>query len=267
MEQPLPVERHRRIQEILRGRQAARVSTLSDLLGVSEVTIRRDLEDLDRRGVLERTHGGAILSQRTRAELAYGEATARHSEQKRWIGEAAARLVQPGDTIFMNGGTTTLQVFRNLDLPDIRVVTNHIGIALEASTRSFEVLLAGGEFRTPSNSCVGAFATDTVRKVFASRAFIGVEGVSRRAGLTAAAAEEANIALVMIDQTRGPVVVVADSSKIGTVADFVVSPLDEISQIVTDPGIDDEYRLELDELGVEVLVAGGAPAEVGLDRG
>ena len=266
MEQPLPAERHRRIQELLRERQAVRVSTLSELLGVSEVTVRRDLEELERRGLLERTHGGAIAAQRMRIEPAYLEAITLHADQKRRIGEIAAGLVQPGDTIFLNGGTTTLQVFRHLEAPGAKVVTNHVGIALESSDRGVELILVGGEYRSPSNSCVGMFAADTVRKVFATKAILGVEGVSRRTGLTAAAAQEANIARVMIDQTQGQVIVVADSSKLGTVADFAIGPIDQVSVLVTDLGIDDEYRQELMELGLDVIVADdkvGAPARGG----
>jgi len=266
VEQPLPAERHRRIQELLRERQAVRVSTLSELLGVSEVTVRRDLEELERRGLLERTHGGAIAAQRMRIEPAYLEAITLHADQKRRIGEIAAGLVQPGDTIFLNGGTTTLQVFRHLEAPGAKVVTNHVGIALESSDRGVELILVGGEYRSPSNSCVGMFAADTVRKVFATKAILGVEGVSRRTGLTAAAAQEANIARVMIDQTQGQVIVVADSSKLGTVADFAIGPIDQVSVLVTDLGIDDEYRQELMELGLDVIVADdkvGAPARGG----
>jgi DeoR family transcriptional regulator, fructose operon transcriptional repressor len=255
VEQPLPAERHRRIQELLRERQAVRVSTLSELLGVSEVTVRRDLEELERRGLLERTHGGAIAAQRMRIEPAYAEASSLHADEKRRIGEAAAGLVEPGDTVFLNGGTTTLQVFRHLAAPGLKVVTNHVGVALESADRAVELVLAGGEYRPTSNSCVGIFAADTVRKVFATKAILGVEGVSRRTGLTAAAALEADIARVMIEQTQGQVIVAADSSKLGTVADFAVGPLERVSALVTDAGIDDEYREELAELGLEVIVA------------
>ena len=266
MEQPLPAERHRRIEELLKERQVVRVSTLSEMLGVSEVTIRRDLEELEQRGTLERTHGGAILAQRLRAEAAYMEAMGRHPIEKRLIGEAAAAMVQPGDTVFLNGGTTTLQVFRHLDLPAVKVVTNHVGMALESPDRGIELLLVGGEYRAPSNSCVGAFATECLRKVFATRAFIGVEGLSLRAGLTTPAAPEAEIARLMIEQTQGGVIVVADSSKAGTVADFAIVPLAQVSRLVTDAGFPDDVRDELGEMGLEVVVAGervGAPPRGG----
>lgn len=256
MEQPLPAERHRRIEDLLRWRRVVRVSTLADRLGVSEVTIRRDLEELEGRGVLERTHGGAIRSERIGTEATYAEASARRSVEKRAIGERAAASVESGDTIFMNGGTTTLEVFRHLDVPGVKVVTNHVGMALEAADRSrVELILVGGEYRAPSNSCVGAFATEILRRVFATRSFIGIEGVSLRSGLTTPAAPEAEVARVMIEQTQGPVVAVADSSKVGTVGDFAIAPLERVACLVTDAGIDETYRAELEESGVAVVVA------------
>ena len=181
--QALPAERHHTILDVVRNRRAVRVSTLSELLGVSEVTVRRDLEDLEHRGLLERTHGGAIATQRMGPEPAYIEASGRNAGEKRAIGRVAASLTEPGDTVFLNGGTTTLQVFRHLD-PGVRVVTNHVGMALEAADRDVELLLVGGDYRAPSNSCVGTFACDMLRRVFATKAFIGVEGVGRRSGLT-----------------------------------------------------------------------------------
>jgi DeoR/GlpR family transcriptional regulator of sugar metabolism len=256
VEQPLPAQRHRRIQELLAERQVVRVSVLSNLLDVSEVTIRRDLEELEGRGLLERTHGGAIQNQRMRVEPAYLEAITKNPQEKRLIGEAAARLVQQGDTIFLNGGTTTLQVSRHVDIPGVHVVTNHVGIALESAERDVELTLVGGEYRSPSNSCVGAFATDTLRKVFATRAFIGVEGLSIRSGLTTPVAAEAEIASLMIEQTNGQVVVVADHSKLGMVADFAVAPLERIDVLVTDMGIDNDLRQEFVDRGSEVIVAG-----------
>ncbi len=232
-----------------------RVSTLSELLGVSEVTVRRDLEALERRGLLERTHGGAVHTQRLRTEAPYLEAMSAHAREKRLIGAAAARLVEPGDAAFMNGGTTTLEVFRHISTPGVKIITNHVGMALESVDREVELLLVGGHYRHQSNSAVGPFATDALRRVFASKAFIGVEAISLGSGLTTPSAQEAEIACLMIEQTRGEVTVVADSSKVGTVADFAIAPLERIQRLVVDSGIGEEYQEGLEELGVELLMA------------
>jgi DeoR family fructose operon transcriptional repressor len=238
----------------LREHRAARVSTLAELLGVSEVTIRRDLEDLERRELLERTHGGAILAQRMAREPPYVEAASLHPIEKQRIGAAAARLATEDDTVFLNGGTTTLEVARHLE-SHVRVVTNHVGAALAAGDRGMDLILVGGEYRFASNSCVGELATRTLRGIFATRSFIGVEGISLRSGLTTPAIAEAEVARVMIEQTHGQVVVVADSSKVGTVADFSIAPIEAATILVTDSGLDDGYRAELIELGVQIVVA------------
>jgi DeoR family transcriptional regulator, fructose operon transcriptional repressor len=260
MEQPLPAERHRRIQELVREHRVVRVSILSDLMGVSEVTIRRDLEALERRGLLERTHGGAVATQWMRAEPPYLEAISSNTDEKRAIGRAAAAMVEPGDTLYLNGGTTTLEVFRHLRVPGVKVVTNHVGIAVEGADREAELLLLGGHYRGPSNSVVGPFATDALRRTYATKSFIGVEGISIASGLTTPVAAEAEIAHLMIEQTRGPVIVVADHTKIGTVADFVIAPIDRVDVLVVDAGAGSELRDQLAEAGLEMVV-GGAMAE------
>jgi DeoR family fructose operon transcriptional repressor len=260
MEQPLPAERHRRIQELVRDHHVVRVSVLSDLMGVSEVTIRRDLEALERRGLLERTHGGAVATRWMRAEPGYVEAISSNPDEKRAIGRAAAAMVEPSDTLYLNGGTTTLQVFRHLRVPGVKVVTNHVGIALEGADRDAELLLIGGHYRPPSNSVVGPFATDALRRTHSTKAFIGVEGISIASGLTTPVAAEAEIARLMIDQTHGPVIVVADHTKIGTVADFVIAPLHRVDVLVVDAGAGPELRDRLEDAGLEVVV-GAAMAE------
>jgi DeoR family transcriptional regulator, fructose operon transcriptional repressor len=232
-----------------------RVSTLSDLLEVSEVTIRRDLEALERRGSLERIHGGAVGTRRMRSEPRYLEAMTTYPEEKRLIGRTAAGLVEAGDTVFLNGGTTTLEVFRHLDVPDVKVITNHVGMALESAERGADLVLVGGEYRPPSNSLVGPFATDNLRRVNATRTFIGVEGISRRAGITTPSPAEAEIAGLMIERTLGEILVVADHSKMGTVADFVLAGFDRVDRLVTDAGIDPEYRAGLAEAGIDVMIA------------
>lgn len=228
---------------------------MSDLLSVSEVTIRRDLEELERRGILERIHGGAISNRRIRSEPRYVEAMTTHAEEKRDIGRTAAALVEPGETVFLNGGTTTLEVFRHLEAQGIRVVTNHVGMPLESVDRDLDLIVVGGQYRTPSNSLVGAFATEALRRMHATKAFIGSEGVSVRSGATTPSPAEAEIARLMIERTRGQVILVADSSKMGTVADFVIAGLEEVTGLVTDRGIDGEYLNGLAEAGVEVVVA------------
>ena len=255
MEQPLPAERHRRIQDLLREHRVVRVSSLSELMGVSEVTIRRDLEVLEARGVLERTHGGAVATRWMGAEPAYVEAMSRNQDAKAAIGRAAASMVGSGDTIYLNGGTTTLQVFRALRAQELNVITNHVGIALEAADREVEVLLLGGRYRPPSNSLVGPLATEALRRTHATKAFIGVEGVIAGSGLTTPVAAEAEIARLMIEQTRGRVIAVADHTKIGTVADFVITSLDQVDALVVDDGLTDEYRERLDAAGIEIVVA------------
>jgi DeoR family fructose operon transcriptional repressor len=266
VEQPLPAERQRRIGDVLRARGSVRVATLAELLGVSEVTVRRDLEELEQRGLLERTHGGAIEAQRLRVEAPYHSAIEARSEEKQRIGQAAANLLHGPETVFMNGGTTTLQVFRSIADPSVTVVTNHVGMAIGSGGHPCEVHLVGGAFRSNSNSCVGPFATETIRRVFASRAVIGVEGLSIRSGLTTPAAAEAEVAQVMIEQTQGPVIVVADHTKIGTVADFAIAAIDRVHVLVTDDGIDPAYREELEGRGIEV-VAAETPVGVGAGDG
>jgi DeoR family fructose operon transcriptional repressor len=251
----LPAERHRRIQQLLEERQVARVSTMSELLGVSEVTVRRDLEELEHLGLLERIHGGAVHTRRMRSEPRYLEAMTTYPEEKRAIGRVAAALVEPGDTLFLNGGTTTLEVFRHLDVPGIRIVTNHVGMALETADRELELLVLGGHYRAPSNSLVGPFTVEALRGVHATKTFLGVEGISHRSGVTTPAAVEAEIARLMIERTRGEVIVVADHSKLGTVADFVICEVQSVHRLVTDPQASEDYRAELVDAGVNVLVA------------
>lgn len=251
----LPVERHRRIEALLRERQALRVSELGELLGVSEVTVRRDLEALERGGVLERIHGGAVATQRVFGEPRYFDAIVTYAEEKLAIGRAAARLVAPGDTLFMNAGSTTLEVFRHLASHDLTVVTNNVGTALEAGAVGTELILTGGLYHPASNSCADPMAMDLLRRVYATKAIIGVEGVSARYGITTSTAAEAELVRLMIERTRGEVVVVADHSKLGKVADFMIAGLDQVGRLVVDSGISAQYRESLANLELELLIA------------
>lgn len=255
----IPAERRERIHALLRERGVVKVAELSEMLGVSEITIRRDLEVLERKGILERTHGGAIYSHRMRVEPLYTEKDRIHREEKRLIGQMAARLVDEGDTLLVNSGSTTLQVIRHLvNRRDVRVITSNLGAVLAVQEGSLELILIGGVFRAQSNSVVGPLASLSLQQVCGSKAIIGVDGISFKYGLTTPILQEAEIARTMIERTQGPVIVVADHSKLGMVANFVTAPLEKVDILVTDEGLDEDFRQGLEERGVKVIVASRA---------
>jgi len=255
----IPAQRRRLIREYLEIHQIARSSTLSDLLKASEATIRRDLEYLEMQGIVERTHGGAILSQRLPKEPAYAHSAQAHPEEKRAIGRAAAMLVEDGDTVFLNSGTTTTEVLRNLrsrtDLPNLTLLTSNVTAALEARDAPFEVILLGGTLRPRSNSVAGRFAIDMLKQVYAKKCFVGVDGISLKYNITTPSSAEAEIAAVMIERTRGLAVVVADHSKWGVVSNFEMAKIDQIQVLVTDENLSDDARSQLEGRSVEVVVA------------
>jgi DeoR/GlpR family transcriptional regulator of sugar metabolism len=251
----IPADRQKRIHTLLAKKGVVAVAELARVLGVSELTIRRDLEELGRRGVLERTHGGAILNQRMSVEPLYQQKDAAHKEQKEAIGLAAAGLAGDGDTLLINSGSTTLEVIRHLKGRKVRIVTSNVGAVAEAVGEDMELILIGGLFRPRSNSLVGAMASLCLEQVCGSKAFIGVDGISFKYGLTTPILEEAEIAREMIERTPGPVVVVADHSKLGVVSNFVTAPVGKVGILVTDDKIDGEFRLALEKLGIQIIIA------------
>jgi DeoR/GlpR family transcriptional regulator of sugar metabolism len=256
----IPAQRHKRIQEFLEVHHIAPITLLSEMLQVSEATIRRDLEWLENQGLLERTHGGATLNQRLPLEPEYTYSAQAHPDEKRRIGARAATLVEDGDTIFVNSGTTATQVIRHIrDKRDVTVITNNIGAAQEAREHSFELLLLGGSFRSRANSVTGRFATEALRQVFASKAFIGVDGLSPKYGCTTPIDAEAEVARLMIERTHGSVIVVADHSKWGIVSNFEMARLDQIHLLVTDEGLNPTAQAELADRSIGVLIASVEP--------
>ncbi len=251
----IPADRQKRIQRLLQERGVVKVTDLSSLLGVSEITIRRDLDVLERNGDLERTHGGAVYNQRMRIEPRYAQKDAIHREEKEAIGRAAAKLVEAGDTLLINSGSTTKQVIRSLKMSNVRIITSNLGAVIEAQESEMELILIGGLLRSQSNSLVGSLATLSLQQVYGSKAFIGVDGLSVKYGLTTPILEEAEIAREMIRRTPGPVIVVADHSKLSVVSNFMSAPIDQVDILVTDQGLSNELREELEKIGIKVIIA------------
>lgn len=251
----IPAERRARISEMLRERHAVRVSSLSEDLRVSEMTIRRDLERLEAEGLLTRTHGGAVVKRHMIEEPLYVDNVAAHTEEKRRIAQAAAAMIEPGETVFLSCGTTAAQVLRHVDPQlEARIITHNVGALAEAQGLRLGIVLVGGTYQPRSNAVAGPWAVELIRHFHASKMLFGVDGFDLEDGLTTPTIGMATVERAMIEQTRGPVIVLADRSKIGVVADVVICGFDRIDTVMVDDGVDEGVRAEIRRLGLRCIV-------------
>jgi DeoR family fructose operon transcriptional repressor len=252
----IPAQRRDKIQEYLSVHEIARTADLMDLLEASEATVRRDLEWLEQKGILERTHGGAILNQRVIFEQEYQQRVKNFPEEKKRIGELAATLIEDGDIVFINSGTTATQVLQHIPRSSrITVFTNNVSAFVDIGDPGYHLFLTGGEFQARSNSLAGRFALDNLGLVFANKAILGVDGISLKHGCTVPTNPEAEVVRKMIERTKGQVIIVADHSKWGGVSNFPVASMDDVDKLVTDADFSKQAKKEIAEYSVEVLLA------------
>ena len=251
----LPAERRARIVTALEDQQAVRVPALSDDLGVSEITIRRDLLLLEQEGVLERTYGGAVIRKQTPAEQHWEDAAGVQRPQKADIAKAAADMIEMGDTIFLGSGSTAATIVRHLPADmRLRIVTHNLAAALEARGPHIEFVFLGGLYRPQIGAVEGSWSIDMLAQFNADKTFLGADCLDVAAGLTTPGLAVADLELAMIRRTRGEVVVLADSSKIGLVGAVVICPLDQIDVVVVDSGVDPEVCRQIERAGPQCEV-------------
>ncbi len=251
----IPAERQSKIRSIIEEKGVVKVIDLSKAFNVTELTIRRDLDVLEREGILDRTHGGAILRHRMKTEPLYTEKDQIHRQEKECIGKAVNRLVTAGDTLLINTGSTTSQVLRHLSGKSLRVITSNGNALREVTDPDIELILTGGLYRRESNSMIGLFTHSLLNQVCGSKAIIGVDGLSIKFGLTTPIQQEAEVTRLMIEQTQGPVIVVTDHTKIGVVSNFVTAPIQNIDILITDSGIKPDFKKMLEDIGIQVIIA------------
>jgi DeoR family transcriptional regulator of aga operon len=241
------------ILEELSSGGSVSVSELGRRLGVSVATIRRDLGLLEDQRLLSRTHGGAV-AHGVVYELPLRYKTARHHEEKRRIALEAARRVPDGTGIGLTGGTTTTEVARALvDRQRLTVVTNALNIANELAVRpNIKLVSTGGLARSESYELVGPLAEQTLADLHVDTAFVGVDGISSDDGLTTHHEAEAHTNRALIERA-GRVIVVADGSKLGTVAFARICGLGAVDELITAGADDDDVAL-LRESGLAVTV-------------
>lgn len=252
----LPAERQQRILDILSQEFTARSSTLSEILGVSEMTIRRDFDILERRGLVDRTHGGAVFKQKRVAGIfQYQNSIKENLEEKQQIAKRAASLLEPNDVIFLGEGTTAALILKYLE-PGFpcTIFTNNIGVIAETDHLSAELIMLGGTYNSVTHALSGPLTMQMIRQVNATKIFLGADALSISAGMTTANFDIAIIDRSMIENTRGQVVVMANHTKFGLVAQMSVVPLKHIDVLITNRKIPEDFQNDLNQLGVDVLV-------------
>lgn len=243
-------EREHSILNRLMVQGAVSVADLSSELEVSEVTIRSDLSSLEERGLLSRTHGGALPSihphifQRQNMNI----------EEKHRIAKAAADLVEDGDAIMIEAGTTTSLLPRYLaGKRDILIITNSIPAFESAkSNPALKITLVGGEFRDSTDSFVGRITLDTIRRFNVRCAFVGTDGFSLKSGITTHLIEGGDVISVMRERAEN-LVLLADSSKYGKTGIVTILPLSQINTLITDTGLPDAAKEELNQIPLHII--------------
>jgi DeoR family transcriptional regulator, fructose operon transcriptional repressor len=254
--------REERLWRIAQELMQERKVLCNDLAAEFELTlasIRMDLAELEQRGIAKRVYGGAVLAESSNIakEPRFGERFDLQRAAKEAIGLATAALISDGETIMIDGGTTTVQVIRNLadkqKLTIISAALNDLWKEL-APKPNLQIFLTGGFLRAESFSLVGEVAENTLHGFRASKAILGIDGVSIQNGLTTINFMEAGVKKHMIEASQ-ELIIVADHTKLGKVCLIPVAPVDRATKIVTDAGASPEFVSELERRGVQVIIA------------
>lgn len=255
-------ERKQRILTALHRTPAVRVAELSRALRVSTASIRRDLADLERAGLLKRTHGGAITPRLAALEPSLAEKEDQYHVEKAAIGALAAGFIEEGDTILLDAGSTTRQIALELrHRRRVIVVTNALNIAWELASTDLEVVLTGGQLRRGILSHVGPLAEQAIAALHVDKLFLAANGVDIDKGVTTPSLIEAQTKRTMVARATR-VILVADHTKFGRVTFSRICGLDQVHDVVTDDRLPAAMANAVAEAGPKVHVA---PAGAGVE--
>lgn len=248
-------ERRLKIIDLLEEKGNVVVSDLSSLLSVTAETIRRDLEGLEKEGLLKRTYGGAIPINKISLELPFKARKIEHKEEKKVIGKVAAELIEDGDALMFDASTTVLEVAKQIGAKKrLTVIASSLAAVLELIGKSeISVISTGGVFHSRSFSCVGPLAEKGIRNYHVDKLFLGAKGITI-AGLTDSYEAEAQLKKAMVESAKETILVV-DSSKFNKIALVSIVPLEAINKVITDRGIPSEYKKLFADQGIEVIIA------------
>jgi DeoR family transcriptional regulator of aga operon len=248
-------ERRRHILSLIQSQGRVLVAELSRELGISQITIRKDLEHLQSKGLLHRTHGGALRIQSSALfDPTLQDKHKQHSQQKQRIAAAAVKMVEEGQCVLLDSGTTTTAIAHELRrFQQLTVITNAVNIAAELASTNIEVILTGGSLRKNSFSLVGPLAEDVLQEIHADILFLGVDGFDPQVGLTTPNFPESRVNRAMVKAARR-VVAVCDSTKFRRRSLSRIVPSSAIHCVITDRGLDAATAKALRARNIEVVL-------------
>jgi DeoR family transcriptional regulator of aga operon len=251
----LSVERHQQILEHILNKKSVRVNELSDILDVSVATIRRDLSQMEEKGLIQRVHGGAIPIVDPE-EPPILQRKSKQAEAKRRIGIAAADLVKDNETIIITSGTTTEAMVPFLTGKNgLTVITNAINVASQLTRYSYiSVLVLGGWLRHSEFSILGHLTDQALQDLHADKLFHGIFGLDPEFGLTGADMQEVQTDRKILSVAQ-QLIILADHTKFGVIGQIRLAPVDRVHTIVTDDQTPDHFIRSLREKGVQVIRA------------
>lgn len=238
--------RRHQIVDMLQRNPQIRIDELAKRLGVSVVTIRRDLQYLEEKKQITRFYGGAAVSKEA---AGYVDDVTIYREL---IAKYAATLVDDGDTIFINTSSNALDIIRYIKGRHVTVITNNGRAISQEKAEGVDLILTGGEVRHPKEALVGDFATRNLQNIFAKKAFVGCAGISAATGMSTEIANEVNVNRLMIEHTTQAVYLLADHTKVGHNSSFTSCGIDMVKHLITDEQASEEELEQMRMLGVEV---------------
>jgi len=242
--------------ELLKEDGSGKVYDLARLFKVTEVTIRQDLEKLEKNGLIVRDHGGAYLKNVPEQVKGFSLVHQENMDKKELIADKSIEFIQPGDSIILDSGSTTTEIAKKLKgMKQLRVITNALNIALMLGAEpGIEVIVTGGEFKPPTLSLTGQKAADFFKGLHVQKLFLATAGISLKAGLTYPSISDLVVKKAMIE-AADTTYLVADSTKIGRAAFASLGALSLIDYIITDPGIEEKHKQVFKDNDIELIIA------------
>ncbi|HWV75021.1 MAG TPA: DeoR/GlpR family DNA-binding transcription regulator [Pseudosphingobacterium sp.] len=252
----LPNQRREKIVEMLREDGFAKVINLAKIFKVTEVTIRQDLEKLEKEGVLVREHGGAYLKNIEDKVRALSLINQDNLDKKEKIASKCIEYIESGDSIILDSGSTTTEIAKKLKgFKNLTVITNALNIAMMLGTEpGIDLIVTGGEFKPPTLSLTGQKAADFFQGIYVQKLFLATAGLSLKAGLTYPSINDIVVKKAMIDAAE-TTYLVADSTKIGKSSFASLGALSLVDYIITDSDINDRDKKVFEENDIEILLA------------